>query len=286
MGNIDFKVKNKGGQEVELSIISPSVKTKQEGQIAFNRTFNSALNSGALLRESITKHMEDQGLWDKGREEEYKELIEGINEGEKRINKGGIKLSEGKDIAVDMQKKRGELQTLLMQRNSLDVHSVQGQAQQSEFEHFLYSCLVYTDSREGYFESKEVFEEEKNGDISQAASIHLMTLLHGSNEDFLGGLPENQFLKKWNFVNKDLRFINQEGNLVDSNGKLVDTDGRLVDGEGNFVDKDGNPLDEDGNYAFETAPFLDDEGVPIVEEGVKTPEETDPETVPEEVQSG
>ena len=49
-------------------------------------------------------------------------------------------------------------------------------------------------------------------------------------------------------------------------------------------------LDEDGNYAFETAPFLDDEGVPIVE-GVKTPQEEkietekDPETVPD-IQSG
>lgn len=275
----DFKVKNEGGQELELSVLSPTIKQRGEAQIEFNKAFNKALSSGGLLRQSINKHMEDQGLWDKKREKQYKDLITAINEGEKKIKKGGIKLSQGKEAALEMQEKRGELQTLLMERNSLDVHSVEGQAQQSEFEHLLYSCLVYTEGREPYYSSKEEFEGEKNGGIAQEASIHLMSLLHGSTEDFMQGLPENQFLKKWGFSDDKMRLVDSEGRLVSQEGKLVNEEGRLIDEEGGFVDIDGNPLDEDGNYAFETQPFLDEEGEPIEEEKEEESKLIEPEAV-------
>ena len=283
----DFKVKNEGGMELELSVLSPSIKQRGEAQIEFNKTFNKALRSGGLLRQSINKYMEDQGLWDEKREEKYKGLIKGINEGEKKIKKGGIKLSEGKGAALDMQEKRGELQTLLMERNSLDVHSVEGQAQQSEFEHLLYSCLVYTESRESYYSSKEEFEKEKNGGVAQEASVHLMALVYGSTEDFTKGLPENKFLKKWGFSDDKMRLIDSEGRLVNQEGKLVNEEGRFVNEEGGFVDIEGNSLDEDGNYAFETQPFVDEEGEEIEEEEKKEEskqKEKEPETVPEEDQ--
>jgi hypothetical protein len=71
--------------------------------------------------------------------------------------------------------------------------------------------------------------------------------------------------------------------LIDADGRLVDENGRFIDEQGNFVDKFGNRVDEEGSYIVETAPFLDDDGNPVIVDesndgNTKTDEETKPVT--------
>lgn len=253
------------GKNVEFKVLKPTTKQHREGKLVFNAALAQSLQSNALLRQSIDKHMRKQGLWDDTKQKEYDDIYKDIHDCERKISKGGIKLSEAKDLALKIRQGRASLQLLLIEKNQLDQHSAEGQAQQEEFNKLLSLCLVYKEGEKQYFSSVEELDKDSNSDIVQMGSTHLMEILYGSNEDYYNKLPENEFLKKWGFVNDDLRLINKEGKLINAEGKLINEDGQFIDGEGKLIDKDGNPLDDEGNYNFETQPFLDDDGNPIEE---------------------
>ena len=93
-------------------------------------------------------------------------------------------------------------------------------------------------------------------------------------------MPENQFLKKFGFVDDKLRLVDKQGKLVDEEGKHIDDWGNFVewidDDNYIFVDDQGREV-KDGKFNTEFVPFIDDEtgelfdedGNPIKEEKPK-----------------
>jgi len=112
---------------------------------------------------------------------------------------------------------------------------------------------------------KTFLSKEVDPAIGPAAS-NLAMMLYGIDPDYEKRLPENEFLKKYKFVDNELNFIDKQGRRVDSEGRLVNEDGRYINEEGKLVDVDGNLVDEDGNYIVDFTPFLDESGKPIKEE--------------------
>jgi hypothetical protein len=112
-------------------------------------------------------------------------------------------------------------------------------------------------------------------------------MLYGLDNDYESNLPENKFLKKYKFVDDQLRLVDKKGRLIDADGKLIDSDNRFIDEEGNFVDKFGNRVDKNGDYVVEQEPFLDENGKPIIldEEKHEQPTTPSPEVVNEEEKS-
>jgi hypothetical protein len=87
-------------------------------------------------------------------------------------------------------------------------------------------------------------------------------MLYSVDKDFEAKLPENKFLKMFNFVNDDLSLVNDKGQLVDVDGRPIDKNGYYLNEEGKRVDKEGNILDESGNY-ISTITYTDDKGKKI-----------------------
>jgi hypothetical protein len=58
----------------------------------------------------------------------------------------------------------------------------------------------------------------------------------------------------------------------------VDENGRFIDEAGAFVDKFGNRVDNEGDYVFETKPFLDDDGNPVILDEDKNDKQVPPPT--------
>jgi hypothetical protein len=62
--------------------------------------------------------------------------------------------------------------------------------------------------------------------------------------DFEKKLPENEFLKKYNYCDDKYRLIDADGNLIDGNGDRVDEDGNKLEkvekpvAVGEFLDED------------------------------------------------
>lgn len=259
-------------KEVELCVVRPNVKQRQEGQKIYNKAFRDAVESGAILRGKVNNVMREQNLWDDNKEAEYRKLLEKINGAERKIKSGGIKLNQAKDLALEMRKDRAELRALTSERSSLDNNTAEGQADNAQFNYWVSSCTVYSETGKTYFSNYEDYLNRDDDPATGQAAGSLAMLLYNLDPDYEKKLPENQFLAKYNFVDEELHLVDKTGRRIDSEGRLVNKDGRYINEAGELIDIHGNRVNEEGDYVVEFSPFLDDEGKPIQEkvETVKT----------------
>ena len=267
------------GKEVEMMVRSPSINDQREAQKVYNQAFTDAVKSKAVVRAKLDDLLADQGLWDADKQAKFTTLQQQILDGERRLAKGGFSLKEAKQLALDMKQYRDEIRDLISVKTSLDNHSAEGQADNSRFNYFVSSCLVYNDTKQPYFKDMEDYLNRITEDAAVKGAQNLASMLYGLDNDYESSLPENKFLKKFKFVDDKLRLIDKQGRLIDAEGRLIDETGRFIDEGGNYVDKFGNRVDEDGTYVVEAAPFLDENGNPVIVEENDGSTKKDEETV-------
>jgi len=273
------------GTEKELMVRSPSLNDQKEATKVYNQSFSEALKAKAVVRAKLDDLLVEQGLWDGVKQAKFTELQAKILDGERKLAKGGISLSDARDIALDMKKTREDLRELISVKTNLDTHTAEGQADNARFNYLVSACTVYSDSKQPYFKSYEDYNNKSSDPVAILAAQNLAGMLYGLDNDYEEKLPENKFLKQYKFVDEKLRLINKEGKLVDEQGRLIDENGRFINEKGEFVDKDGNLVNTEGDYIVEFSPFLDDEGKPVIledkkkePENVQQPTETAPST--------
>ena len=282
--------KDNDGKVVKVKIKTPTAIQYRDSQIVYNKAFREALDSGALLRQKINDYMTEQGIWNEKKEEAQKSFIAKIANKEKLLKGGGIKLSEAKQIALEIRDLRDEFKVLLAEKNALDQNSAEGQADNARFAELVRLCIINPGTNQPYFPDQQAYDASADQAWVIEASSELANILYGLDPDYENNLVENKFLKEFNFVNEDLRFINDDGHLVDSEGKLVNEDGRFIayrtkKGKDNqdendiyFVNALGEEVvesvDEDGDTVWvakslanqKRQPFLDEDGKPIAQE--------------------
>lgn len=254
-----FKV-TEDGKELDLAVVRPDSKKEQQAQLVYNKAFRSAIDSGAIVNARVDKILREQGLWDEAKETEINDLTRKLLDGERKLKAGGMKLSEGRKLAIDMKIWRGRRNLLLSERGILDDKTAEGQAENAKFNYLLSVCTVYNPSGTSYFKNYEDYEEKLATTPARMAMSNFMQLLYNYDEEMMGKLPENKFLKEWKFVNDKLQLVNKDGDLVDTDGRRIDSEGYYLNDEGKRVDPQGNLLGENGEYLVETKPFLDDDG--------------------------
>lgn len=273
----NFEVEEKGKSvDRAFSITEVTLQQQNEATKVYNRAFRDALESGALLRNKLEDYMRNQGLWNDEKQADLELLQKEILDKEKQLAKGGIRLSVAKDTAMEMSEKRIEIRTMLMERNSLDGSTAEGQADNAKFDYLVSASLVYNDSNKPYFKDLADYRNRNTEPVALEAAKRCAQKLYGLDSNHEHNLAENKFLKEFSFIDEDLRLINKDGKLVDREGNLVNEDGRYIDEDGNLVDVDGNPVTVEGEYDFERQPFLNEDGKPIESK------ETDSEPEPEE----
>lgn len=269
----DFEVEG-----VKYSVVRPNIQVLTGANKIRRETFNQELESGSLLRDQLEEELRKRELWSDEREANYQRLRVEIVDREYKLAAGGIKLSEAKQLALEMKQKREEMVELLSSRTDLDSNTCEGRADAMRFNYLFANCLVYSDSGEKYF---------KNGLNDYLLNQEDLVALVGASEFFYlisetdqvdDKLPENKFLKQFNFVNEKYQLVDKEGRLVDQEGKHIDENGNLIqwvnDKDFIYVDINGRQLDDDGNFKVEFSPFLDDDGNPVGLEENKTGKKT------------
>jgi hypothetical protein len=266
------------GKDREMFVRSPSLNDQKEGSKVYNQTFSEALKSKAVVRAKLDDLLVEQGLWDGVKQAKFTQLQADILDGERILAKGGISLTNAKETALNMRKKREELRELISVKTNLDTHTAEGQADNARFNYLVSACTVYNDTKEPYFKSFEDYNNKSSDPVSILAAQNLANMLYGLDDDYEEKLPENKFLKQYKFVDSKLRLINKDGRLVDEDGRLINENGRYVNEEGKFIDKNGNLVDEDGDYILQFSPFLDENNQPIIVEETKKQDDTNNDT--------
>lgn len=262
------------GQDIEYRVSMPSAEVQRQAQVYHNKVYSEAVKSGALLEKALHKVMREQGIWSDEKQAEYDRLTEQVRHKLRKLKEGGFKLSEAKNLAIEVADLRRQMQDMLVDQLELRTNTAEGLAESARFNFILAASLVYNKNGERVYKNVDDYIERSTDPVAIRAAEEFASLQTGVSENYEADLPEYKFLREHGFVDDKLRLINKDGKLVDREGRLINESGHYIDENNNLVDRDGNPVDENGNWLVETKPFLDDDGQPIE---VKKPETVDTE---------
>lgn len=252
------------GEEVEFYIKQPSVKELEDAEAAYADKYNRAVAAGSMFRSTLHDKMKSQGLWTDQDEAEYTSLEQDIKAKTESLLKGNIKLETARKYALEIRKMRARMREMKQDFAANDSTTVEGQASNARFHYLLVACLVYNNDRnKRYFDSVDAYLSSENDPVATVGAIKFAYFNYGlgmGEED----LPENQFLKQFNFIDDSLRLVDENGKLIDLEGRHIDELGRYIkyikDEEGNettiFIDINGREVDENGKYKFDKIKYL------------------------------
>jgi hypothetical protein len=199
----DFIIKD-GDKEILLSVKSPSYEEIEEADKVYSGKVASLVRESGkkklLLRQEIDNFLRSANIWT-----------------------NGIKLSEGRTVCIEIMDKRKEIVGIMRKRQVFDDTTIESLAESERNDYLVYTSTVYADSGEHYWES---FDDMKNDKLSEAyskASTIVIELVYGINNEFEKRLPENRWLKKFDFVDDDLNYIDRKTKAkVDKDGNLLE----------------------------------------------------------------
>lgn len=260
--------------EKEFAVRLPPYKIMEEANKLKGKVFRESLNAGDMLREQLEDILRQKGLWNDQRQIEYDTLRKEILDREYQLEKGGIKLSDAKYLALEMKEKRERMVEMLSGRSDLDSQTCEGKSENARFNYLFAHSLVYNDDEltPFYPNGLEDYVVDMDNPIAIQGATEFYYLLSGT-DNLDDKLPENKFLKRFNFVDDKYRLVEKGSTrLVDREGRYVDEYGNYIEYNENgtyyYVDVNGRKLDEEtGNFIIdEPSPFLDEYGNPISEE--------------------
>ena len=259
---VSFKAKV-DGKEVELAVERPSPRLEMDGDIVYSVAVRDGLSSGGTLRAEVDYLLKQKKGWTKQVEDEIREAQNSILKDEATLKKGGITVKEGEKLAKKIREQRFKMIGLRSVRTGVESTTVESLAENQRFNFYVANCTVYNESGDKVFKDVEDYLAKSREDYAVESATKLAKLLYGMDEDIQKNFVENQFLRKFGFMDDKYRLINKDGHLVSADGKLIDEDGRYVDENDKFVDVNGNPVDKDGAGNFDGVTFLDDDGKPL-----------------------
>jgi len=254
----------KDEKDITVVVKSPTPKQMADAMLYSSRIFRQGVDEKLLPRAKIHEYMKVNGLWNDEQEEKLQDIIQRLRDGEAQFKRGGkdkdgnpFTLQQAKALALKMKTWRLEYAILSAAYSNLDMHSVEGRAENAKFDYLVAACS-YDEEQKHLFKSIDDYLEKSTEQYAYDCASALHELVSGFTEESEKKWVENKFLIDHGFAREsDLRLVNKEGQLVDSKGRRVDEDGDFVDDEGNKINEDGKKLDESGNEIIEFTPFAE-----------------------------
>jgi hypothetical protein len=241
-------------REVEFVVKMPNNDILKRADRHKSKVWNDAMQDGVLTKKELTVVMEKRGIWNEAKGEEEKAITDEIVRLEKRLYHGDgkkkPKLSEGRNIAVDIRRQRIKLRNLLADKISMEENTADSLADNARFDFLVAHCTYQKGGQQPYYQSFQDYDSRSTDEVAFTAASVLGEMIYNMDSSFEKRLPENMFLLKYDLVNEDLSLIdpNSPEELIDTEGRRIDKDGYYLDDEGHRIDRDGNALTEDGNY--------------------------------------
>jgi hypothetical protein len=251
------------GKKVKILVKQPGNKVLSAAQRVAAKAWTDCVRDGIMTKKELVKFMKEQGIWNEDKDKEEKDKIKQINDLERSLYiQGGkskrLKLSEAKEIAVQMRLARAELRDLISERIALEQNTAESLSDNARFDYIVSQCTFDNNSKKVY-NNLDDYLNRSDDEVAFAAASALAQLMYSIDKNVEANLPENRFLSKFNFVNDDLSLVDLEGNRVDVKGKRIDDSGYYLNDQDERVDTDGNLIDKDGNY-IPSITYTDDNG--------------------------
>lgn len=272
-------------KSLQLAVIQPINKTNQEANMAYNLKMAELIRKGSqnntqrlLLRAELDEYLAKMGVWTLQDGIDVEKLALEIRAHELMLKKGGMKISEGRALALQMAERRQLIMEKYAKRQQFDSATVESQAENFRFEYLMVKCLVFADTGLPFLKNHGEYVDRQDETAIIDGAKTLANMVYGLETNIHKNMFEMQWLKDAGMIDDNGRYTRPDGTLTDQSGRLVDKNGRYINNEGQMVDTFGRPVDERGNLLIDVSkPFIDDEtGKEIIigNIGVKTKTKT------------
>lgn len=253
MSKFQETVTTEDGQQIVVVVKKPTNDQLKQADIHKAKAWNKAFKEGVMTKAEVEKIMVDRGIWSEEKSKIESRLSQEILELEKRLYRGdgkaAPKLSDGRDIALEMRQKRIELRDLISERLAADDNTAESLADNARFDFLVYKCSYNGETDQPLFDSYEDYNSQGSSRPAIAAAQLLARMIYDLDSDFESKLPENAFLRQHKLVNDDGQLIDPKTKYtVDPEGRRINELGHYLDEDGNRVDINGVKIDEDGLY--------------------------------------
>jgi len=255
------------GNQLSLAVLRPTNKINQDAHMAYNLKLAELIRRGSqhadqrlLMRAELEDYLQKMGIWTLEDRMQVEKLALEIRAHELMLKKGGIKMSEGRAIALQMAEKRQLIMQIHAKRQQFDSVTVESQAENFKFEFLLIRCMVAADTGKPVLKNHSEYVERQNETAVVACARVLANMVYGLETDVRNNMFEMQWLKDAGMIDDDGRYVRGDGTFTDRDGRLVNKDGRYINEDGQMVDTFGRPVDEKGNLLVDTSqPFINDD---------------------------
>jgi len=253
MINIVEKTVEIDGKEVKIVVRRPSNEIARKAERFRIKNWNENLDANIPTKKQVAQRMIDLGEWSDEKAKEEDDLTKKIGELERLLyigdGKSKPKLSEGRNIAIEIRKARYDLRELISQKLSLEQNSAEALADDAKFDFLVAHCTFYKSTGKKVYNSFEEYSNKSTDLIAFTAAQALGEIMYNIQPDFEKDLPENKFLSKFGLVDEELSLIDpNSGYTIDLEGRRINEEGFYVDEDGNRIDLEGNKINQDGLY--------------------------------------
>ncbi len=225
MKRLDREVIKEDGTKVEIYVRKPTngeLTRAEKVRVKSWSKFKS--DPDIMAKVQLKRYLEEREIWDKSKQKESLTLEKSITELQEKLTRPGkrkVKLSEARDIAIELRKKRVEYRDLISERIELESNTTESLADNARFDFLVTCCTFYKDTDEKVYNSVGDYESDST-DTAFTAAAALGQLLYNLTDSFEATLPENEFLIKQKLANKEnLALIDFDGNYVDEDFNVI-----------------------------------------------------------------
>ena len=250
---VEFSV-NDNNKKVKLAIRALTYEDQEEANRIYSAKIASLLREkGAkklLLRQELDNYLKEAGIWTEEDQAKINKLYLEIEDLLAQLKKGGQKLSAGRQLCIKIIEKRSEVVKITQKRQIFDNVTIEASADNERLDYLVYTCTVYDENGEQYWQSFEDMKNDKTSNVYNTAYLEVMKNVFGIDAEYEKNLPENKWLKKYSFINNNLEYIDRK------TGEKVDVTGRPVQELEKEIERKIELLQGD---IVEEQPFVDDD---------------------------
>lgn len=225
MKRLDREVVKEDGTKVEIYVRKPTngELTRAE-KVRVKQWSKFKSDPDIMSKVQLKRYLEERKIWDKDKQKESLALEKYIAELQDKLSRPGkrkVKLSEARNIAIELRKKRVEYRDLISEKIELESNTTESLADNARFDYLVTCCTFYKDGDEKVYNSVGDYENDST-DTAFTAAAALGQLLYNLTDSFEATLPENEFLIKQKLANKEnLALIDFDGNYVDEDFNVI-----------------------------------------------------------------
>ena len=197
MKRLEREIMKEDGSKVEIYVRKPTNGELTRAEKVRVKSWSKFKSDPDIMSKvQLNRYLQERGIWDKQKEKEKTDLEKTVADLQDKLNRPGkkkVKLSEARDTAIELRRKRVEYRDLISEKIELESNTTESLADNARFDFLVTCCTFYKDGDEKVYNSIGDYENDST-DTAFAAAAALGQLLYNLTDSFEATLPENEFL--------------------------------------------------------------------------------------------